>query len=247
MPVFSHHQLISKVLAPAVQFWLRSQAEQIEDLQVTILGQNREILSGYIPQVDITGVGIVYQGLHLQDIALTGKNIRINLGQVIKGQPLRLLEDITVSGNVQLNQNGLQASLQSPLLRDGLREFLTTLVAPQFKDEQQFHFDQEQVDWQEILITPTQITLKGIVAIVEKKASPIEISAGLSLTSPQHICLSQLRIKGNQPGISLDRWKIDLGDQVQLETLTLAQGQLSLSGTIIVIPEEEAEGVMSNE
>ena len=105
--------LISKVLSPAVKLWLRSQVEQVEHLNFKINGQDRQILRGYIPVVSLDSSKAVYQGLHLGDIQLQGTNIRINIGQVLRGKPLRLLEPIWLKGEVYLTTDDLQASLSS--------------------------------------------------------------------------------------------------------------------------------------
>jgi hypothetical protein len=77
--------IISTVLSPALRLWLRSQVEQLEALQFNIIGGDRQILTGHIPGVSIAASGVVYQGLHLSKIQLEGTDIRVNLGQVIKG------------------------------------------------------------------------------------------------------------------------------------------------------------------
>ena len=44
-PPRKQSRLIARVLAPAVQFWLRSQLSQIEDLQIKIEAGDRQLLS----------------------------------------------------------------------------------------------------------------------------------------------------------------------------------------------------------
>ncbi|NJO19656.1 MAG: DUF2993 domain-containing protein [Spirulinaceae cyanobacterium RM2_2_10] len=118
---------LGRLLESAVQLWLRTQVERIDELQVAIAGRNRQILQGYIPEVALAARTAIYQGLHLERAALTGQNIRINLGQILRGQPLRLLEPITASGELFLTAANLQASLASPLLRQALTDLLALL------------------------------------------------------------------------------------------------------------------------
>ena len=103
--------LISKVLSPALRLWLRSQVESVAELNFSIQGKDRQILTGYIPSISLNSSRAVYQGLHLGEVELLGENIRINIGQVLKGKPLQLLEPIQVTGQVRLDQADLEASL----------------------------------------------------------------------------------------------------------------------------------------
>jgi hypothetical protein len=96
---------------------------------VKIEGSDRQIFSGAIPKVTAAARGAVYRGLHLTEVAIEGAGIRVNLGQVIKGQPLRLLESFPVFGVLRLIQADLNASLKAPLLADALSEFLLPLLA----------------------------------------------------------------------------------------------------------------------
>jgi predicted phage tail protein len=117
-------RIISRILSPAVRLWLRSQVEQVEDLQFQIEGGDRQILSGHIPRVAIAARQVVYQGLHLSQMDLAGTGIRINLGQVLKGKPLKLLEIVPVEGEMQLQEADLNASLRAPILSGAVSELL---------------------------------------------------------------------------------------------------------------------------
>lgn len=121
-------RIASAVLSPAVQLWLRSQVQQVDELKVKIEGSDRQIFSGAIPKVTAAASGAVYKGLHLTEVALEGCGIRINLGQALKGQPLRLMESVPVAGVLRLSQADLNASLKAPLLADALSEFLRTML-----------------------------------------------------------------------------------------------------------------------
>ncbi|NJL91981.1 MAG: DUF2993 domain-containing protein, partial [Coleofasciculaceae cyanobacterium SM2_1_6] len=80
-------------------------------------------------QVDLTATHAVYQELHLSEVALTGKNIKINLRQILRGKPIQLREPIALTGQLKLTAPDLEASLSAPLLATALDELLATLVA----------------------------------------------------------------------------------------------------------------------
>ncbi|MEB3160731.1 MAG: DUF2993 domain-containing protein, partial [Synechocystis sp.] len=144
--------LIGKILAPALQLWLRSQVDGVETLDIAIDGKDRQILRGYVPRVALTSHQAIYQGLQLGRVLLKGENIRINIGQVIKGKPLQLLEPIRVSGEVQISQSHLQASLTSDLLANAFTELLIALLEQQGIADPQAVLAPYQFQWQAIAL-----------------------------------------------------------------------------------------------
>ncbi len=60
-------------MPPAVRLFLRTQVEQIEDLEMQLQGHDRQILRGYIPGVFLAVGKAIYQGLHLGKAQLRGE------------------------------------------------------------------------------------------------------------------------------------------------------------------------------
>lgn len=231
-------RIISNILSPALQLWLRSQVEQVETLQFNIIGGDRQILSGHIPQVSVAASGAVYQGLHLRQLELEGTGIRVNLGQVIKGKPLRLLEPVPVAGQLLLKESDLQASLQSPLLSNALTELLHTLLKSDGTQNLANGFKAAQVSWQQINIDVNEFTLIGTLTDTTPQTTPITIRAGLQLIPPQVLKLNpiQIQISSTSPPLNLDSFEVDLGSEVDLQELALTPGQLLCRGRLTVIP-----------
>ncbi len=227
--------LISKVLSPALQLWLRSQVEAVETLEVNIQGRDRQILSGYIPQVTLNSRRAIYQGLHLGTVQLLGENIRINIAQVIKGKPLQLLEPIRVSGEIHLNEADLQASLTSNLLADAFRELLVALLASQGIAPQ--ILEAYQISWNEVKFSPSRFTLKGSLAD-GNQSYPLLIDAGLSLIDPHSLHLDPITLTGISQFSSdrLSALSVDLGSDVSLEALTLEEESLWCQGKLLIRP-----------
>lgn len=232
-------RIISTTLSPALRLWLRSQVSQVENLQLKISGSDRQILTGYIPQVFIAASHAVYQGLHLSHIQLTGENIRINLGQVLRGKPLRLLEPIPVSGELILEEADLKASLQAPLLATALTDLLRTLLqaVPTHPDD---ILKDQQISWQQITIDPEYLKLSGTLTEQSGKATPLVLRTSLQLASPHELLLESPCIETQQELLrgDLDTFKIDLGSEVDIQELTVIPGQLVCRGRINVIPAE---------
>ena len=108
--------------------WLRTQVSQIEQLQVDIEAGSRQVISGSIPRVSVIAYKAVYQGLHLSKVDLIAENIHINIGSVLKGQRLRLLEKVPVSGEISQHEEDLSASLSSTLLSTALNDLLVKFL-----------------------------------------------------------------------------------------------------------------------
>ncbi len=231
-------RIISTVLSPALRLWLRSQVEQVEALQFQIVGSDRQILSGYIPGVSIAANSAVYQGLHLSKIQLEGSDIRVNLGQVLKGKPLRLLERVPVTGQLLLLQSDLQASLQAPLLSNALTELLGTLLKSNGLTNLADNLKNKQISWQQITIDSDRLTICGTLTDPNSPTTPIMMRAGLELVTPRELRLNPLEIQTSLATTprNLDSFQLDLGPEVDIQELTLTPGQLVCRGRLNVIP-----------
>lgn len=119
---------ITRLLVPAVRLWLKSQVEQIHSLSVEINGGDRQILSGVLPQAVVIAEQAIYQGLHLSKVQVQASSIRVNLGQVLRGKPLRLLNPIPVDLDVYWKESDLNASLQQNTVKQTVIDYLTPLL-----------------------------------------------------------------------------------------------------------------------
>lgn len=227
-------RIVSAVLSPAVQLLLRSQVSQVKELSVEISGSDRQILGGTVPKVAIAAKGAVYQGLHLTDISLVGTGIRINLGQVIKGKPLRLLEPIPVVGIARLNEVDLNTSLSAPLLAKALSDFLLPLLRVEVGDLQQgLNLQNPQIK-----IEAGKLILKAGILLNNGQTIVFLLRTGLGLASGRELLFEQPEVEISQVLSSgkLESFKLDLGSEVDLEELILNPGELVCRGGIKVLP-----------
>jgi LmeA-like phospholipid-binding len=222
---------VGSVLAPACRVWLRSQVSHVDDLQVAINGGSRQILGGTIPRVAVRAVGAVYQGLKLGSIDLIAEDIRINLPQVIKGQPLSLLAPIAVLADVKFSADDLQASLAAPLLSQAITDLLGQILATNLTNAN-WH-----IDWQQLQIVSQSLILQGNLTLDDRTA-PIEIAMGIAIDDGHLLDLDPLKISCDLdlPGRDITRHQIDLGTDVQITQLDLQSGELSCQGRIQVNP-----------
>jgi LmeA-like phospholipid-binding len=223
--------IIGSVLSPACGAWLRSQVSQVDELQVNIVGGSLQILGGTIPQITVVAVGAVYQGLWLGSIDLSAENIRVNLPQVVRGQPLSLLAPIPVLAVAKFTEADLQASLAAPLLSNAVTDLLAQILAT---DSAQSKW---QIDWQQLQIAPATITLQGNLTAIGQTAT-IELRMGLEILDGHILHLDPLSISCpiDLPGSDITSYKIDLGSDVNITALQLSEGVLLCRGQIQVNP-----------
>ena len=149
-------RLITNVLTQAIKLWLRTQVSHIEQLQLDIQAGDRQLISGCIPSVSIVAKSAVYQGLHLSKVDLVAKNIRINIGSVLKGQQLRLLEKVPVFGEFSQLEEDLSASLSSTLLSTALNDVLFKLL-PECSP------NSKSISWQKVQIKESSLVISAII------------------------------------------------------------------------------------
>ncbi|MHC5670720.1 LmeA family phospholipid-binding protein [Nostoc sp.] len=223
-------RIITQVLTTALKLWLRAQVSQISELKVEIKASDRQIISGRIPAVSIFATHAVYQGLLITQIQLIAENIRINIGSVLKGQPLQLLETVPVVGDLIVDEKDLNASLSSDLLSTALSDLLVKVLptdCPQL----------QPINWQEIILENNQIILRGMRG-TNSETTPLEICLGLRLVSGHELQVTHIPIKPDQGDILEDNheYNLDLGSDVDIQELTLIPRKLVCRGRINVNP-----------
>ena len=251
VPPQAGSQILSKILSPAIRFWLRSQVESAAALEFQVSGRDRQILRGWISTVQVTATQVVYQGLHLSQAQLKASQIRINLNQVVQGKPLRLLEIVPVFGEIQLTQADLTASSESPLLHQGLtdilqnilRNLLESLAVPELAG----------LSIQDMTLKAPHLILKsGQITVRTEVVSPVANSPDLLCwhlllqTAPRLVTPSQLQLADltieitrlNQAASKqiLPPFEIDLGQEVNLQQLEITPTQIICIGQVNVVP-----------
>lgn len=246
--------LTGKVLSAAVQLWLRSQVDAVETLHCQIEGDDRQVLSGYIPQVFISAQNAVYQGLHLTQVELTGRNIRVNLRQVLRGKSLRLAEVVPVEGEVVISQADLNTSLTAPLFADAVTEFLSSLVRslPSSYDSEAEGLEADhstpQLHRPQVRLADQQLTLIAELDSSSGNPTAIAIRTGLKLVDGQTLKLDRPcwlphpYASRGLPLTDLQEFQIDLGTDIHLQSLSLEDGQLRGQGRINITPLEIDKG-----
>ena len=227
--------MISKLLSTAVKLYLRSQVKQVENLQVKIVGRDRQILQGYIPQIFLSCTHAEYRGLCLSQVELNGSDIAFNLLEVVKKKPLKLLEPIFVRVQLKIDAADLQASLDSPLLQSGLDD-LWQMVLSAPTNTSLAERDCSTIKWSRMAIANNKLNLFGIHQGIFGEVKEVGLSAGIELADNHTLCLHPWQIvsescssDGLQPEL-----KIDLGKDVAIEQLLIESEHIVCLGKIKV-------------
>ncbi|MBI1242455.1 LmeA family phospholipid-binding protein [Umezakia ovalisporum] len=223
-------RIITNVLTTALKLWLKSQVSQVSHLEVDIKASDRQILSGCIPWVSIIASDAVYQGLNITRIQLVAENIQVNIGSILKGKQVKLLETVPVFGNLLVEEKDLNSSLLSELLSTALCAVISEIL-PECCSKS------NSLSWQKIVLAHQQIILKSIVSPASKP-QPLEISLNLSLISNHELRLENIQvIKDELPLLEHKHsYNLDLGSDVDIQELSLLPGKLICQGKINVNP-----------
>jgi hypothetical protein len=230
-------EIISKVLTPALKLWLRSQLDHVEDLEIKIKAGDTQILRGKLESVLLGTTRAVYQGIHVGKVCLSGSNIAINLSGILRGKPLRLLQPLSVNGELVVVEEDLTTSLSSPLLSQGLTDLLVLLLENQGINNPQEILAAYRIQWQQLKISPEKFTLTGNLTDSKGNSNPLILRSGLALHNPQTLLLAPLHLQGipHLDNLIINQFKVDLGSDVELQQLNLSSGQLSCSGQVKVV------------
>ena len=219
--------IISSLLAPACAAWLRTQVSEVESLDVQIAAKDRQILSGTIPAVAILATKTVYRGISLQKIKLLADQIEVNLSQVMRGKPLRVLKPIEVEIEATIANADLLSSLTAPLLSGAVNQLIAQVIALPVGDW--------LLVWQSVQIETSKLTLQGWVNR-DNSSLPINIRTGIELIEGRIIYLAPLVIDCELVDKTVESYSIDLGDEVNLRELILEAGELYCAGQVRIRP-----------
>ena len=223
-------KLVTNVLTKAIKLWLRTQVSNIEQLQLDIQAGIRQILSGYIPSVSIIAQKAVYQGLHLSKVDLVAQNIRINIGSILKGEQLRLLEKVSVFCELSQVEEDLSASLSSTLLSTALNDILAKFLSED-------SLNSKSMSWQQVQIKDNQLVINGTIG-EENNPQAVLFCLGLNLFSPHELKIAPIYVTSNTKILfeSSDGEYLNLGSDVEIQYLKLIPGKVICRGMINVNP-----------
>jgi len=118
---------VMQLLASGLQLWVRQQCDAIENLEIQLEGSALGLLRGKLAGVSLMARRVSYQQLELELVQLTSSPIEVNIGKLLKGQPLQLQHPFTIRGQVGFTAEGLNQSISRPQWR-GLADHLGEML-----------------------------------------------------------------------------------------------------------------------
>lgn len=227
--------LIDRLLSGAVRLWLQSQVSTIDDLNLQIIGKDKQIISGYIPQVFVSATNVIYQGIQISKLKIVGNKIKFNLPQVVKRKPLQLLEPIEIDLEVFLREIDLQKSLSSSLLATGLTDLWKRFLIPSVAQSAQKN---EFYQWHSLSLSEAKLFFQGIHKKLENDDLLIGIETKIRLNDSHTLLLSPVKIITipELPVTKTENLTLDLGTQISIARLEITKEHLLVRGTITVFP-----------
>ena len=239
-------RLISRVLPVAVKFWLQTQLDEIGQLAFEIQASDRQVLSGHIPGVALSAQQAVYKGVKITDVDVQASGIKINIGQVLRGKPLRLKQPFPIEGQVAFDVDALAASSTESILAEGLLDFWQTLLAKaDVAQEVATHYGADIAVLNDPQLSQYQSRLQTIdkdlsLQLLRDGQSEIglkgwlEVDQGhiLRLTTAQWCLASGEHVRSD----ALSNFCWNLGEHTNVRTLTVQDDQLTCQCRIMVQP-----------
>ncbi len=185
---------------------------------------------------------------------LFAEDIRINVGQVVRGKPLRLMKAFPVQGETTLSARDLNASLASPLLAEGLSSFWQSLIQrPEVAKSVDARYGPLPLSSNVTLNRPQIQIGKGSLGLsfypttpVESAEQPVILATNLSVIEGHILQLNSARwldqlddLTQRTVGVpieALEGFQWDLGQDTKLTQLDLHPSHLLCSGEIMVNP-----------
>jgi hypothetical protein len=118
---------VMQLVASGLQLWVRQQCDAIESLEIQLEGSALGLLRGKLAGVRLMARRVSYQHLELELVQLTSSPIEVNIGKLLKGQPLKLQHPFTIQGQVGFTAEGLTQSISKPQWR-GLADHLGEML-----------------------------------------------------------------------------------------------------------------------
>ena len=119
------------VISQAIKLWLKSVCSQLEHLDLKLQGSLWRLLQGHLAGATVHAKGVVFQDLAIEQVELSSEPIDLDVGTLLKGQPLQLRQSFAVKGWVQFSESGLTRCLQSPALADFSAELSSVFLGGQ--------------------------------------------------------------------------------------------------------------------
>ena len=100
-----------QLLANGLSLWIRSQCDEVGDLNLGLNGSALQLLRGHLKGVTLAGRFVTFQGLPIQRAELRSGPLDLNIKPSQPGQMLQLQNSFDISGSVVMRGSDLNRAL----------------------------------------------------------------------------------------------------------------------------------------
>ena len=226
-------QFVGALVDPLVANWIRSEVDRVDNLSVDISGSDNDLINGRIDTAEVSGENLIYENFYLSRVELAGSNIQLTMDEALNGGSLDLVGPVSLNAFIRLTEADLNRSLQAPLIQSQLAE--ATVEVP-FAGGTSVAF---QLSEPQVSIADGQLKIDALLN-TDGTDVPVSVTTGLSPQGGTQLLLidpTWLSEDGSQTPIAgLDGVTIDLGPDVEIDSLNLDTGELVYQGTITIQP-----------
>jgi hypothetical protein len=233
----SQGQVVTNLIAPLMQLWVRSQVEQVDDLRVNVAGADPQVLNGQIDRVELSGTNLQYRGVTARSLSLRGNDIRLDTRQALAGGGLRLLKDLRAGASLRMSEADVNNYLASPAFQEQIRNLTVRLPAELSGDRAPREVPLELREPRARLLKD-RLELAAVVRIANGEPAPLRLSTGVAVAGPHQLRLVDPRLLDNEnnsfPIASLDGRLIQLGEELTLTQVSVLPNLLVLEGSYLI-------------
>lgn len=102
---------VMQLLSSGLQRWLRSRCQGVEALDIQLQGSALQLLRGRLEGVTVQARRVIYQDLEIEQVDLRSGAIQVQMGNVLKGQPVQLDQRFLVRGTLSFTPEALTRTL----------------------------------------------------------------------------------------------------------------------------------------
>lgn len=122
---------VMQLLSGGLQRWLRSRCQSVDALEIHLNGSAFQLLRGRLEGVTVLARRVVYEDLEIEQVNLSSGAIQVQMGQLLKGQPVQLNQRFQIQGTLSFTPEALTRTLCSARWRalgDSLAEQVLGVV-----------------------------------------------------------------------------------------------------------------------
>jgi hypothetical protein len=104
---------VMQLLSGGLQHWLRSRLQAVDTLEIQLHGSALRLLRGRLEGVTVLARRVVYDGFEIEQVSLRSGAIQVQMGNLLRGQPVQLDGRFQISGTLSFTPEALTRTLAS--------------------------------------------------------------------------------------------------------------------------------------